>query len=48
MPSLHRAVAFVHVNVIPVLITEDLDFNVPWVFDILLHNLVIVLKTFLV
>ena len=46
MSPLNSAIALIHVHVIAMLVTENLDLNVTGVFDILLNNHMIIIKSF--
>jgi hypothetical protein len=45
MPSLNRAISFIKIHVISMLISEDLDFNMSWLADVFLNNNMIIIKT---
>ena len=45
MTSLHRAISLIEVNVVTMMISEDLQFNMSRLFDVLFNNNVLVVET---
>lgn len=42
--ALHSTVAFVHVDVVAQFVTKDLNFDMAWMHDVLLHDHVVIVE----